>query len=75
MPPFLVCSPPLFLLLPGLFVPMHRVSKAMHQAAGDRRRKAAAKRDPLLVASQAIEAQSQVQMNTELQVRGTCHIM
>ena len=55
----------------GLFVPMHRISKAAHQPH-ERRRKARGEmtkgRDSLTVTNKAINAQAQLQMNTELQV-------
>lgn len=55
----------------GLFVPMHRISKAVHQPH-ERRRKVRGEtkgRDSLTATNKAINAQSQLQMNTELQVR------
>ena len=55
----------------GLFVPMHRISKAAHQPH-ERRRKARGEttkgRDSLTATNKAINAQAQLQMNTELQV-------
>lgn len=52
---------------PGLFVPMHRISKAAHQPR-ERRKKLNGKKDSLYITRKAIEAQSQLQMNTDLQV-------
>ena len=54
----------------GLFVPMHRVSKAVHQPH-ERKRKVRGEtkgRSSLSATNKAIDAQAQLQMNTELQV-------
>ena len=53
----------------GLFVPMHRISKAMQQPREKRKKTKEAKgRDSLAATNKAIDAQAQLQMNTELQV-------
>lgn len=56
----------------GLFVPMHRISKAVHQPHESRRRKGRGgetkSRDSMAATNKAINAQAQLQMNTELQV-------
>ena len=65
---------PIFLLpsflSPGLFVPMHRISKAVQQSPS-RTKKLNGKKDSLYITKKAIEAQSQIQMNTDLQVQIT----
>ena len=57
-------------LSPGLFVPMHRISKAVQQSPS-RTKKLNGKKDSLYITNKAIEAQSQIQMNTDLQVQIT----
>ena len=53
----------------GLFVPMHRISKAIHQPREKRKRTKESKgRDSLAATNKAIDAQAQLRMNTELQV-------
>jgi len=56
----------------GLFVPMHRISKSNsdHQQTADkkRRKKTERHRDSFTVTSMAIEAQSQLRMNNEIEV-------
>ena len=54
----------------GLFVPMHRISKAVHQTRERRKKTKQSKaRDSLAATNKAIDAQAELQMNTELQVR------
>ena len=54
----------------GLFVPMSRISKAGHQTREKRKKAREAKgRDSLAATNRAIDAQAQLQMNTDLQVR------
>ena len=55
----------------GLFVPMNRISKAAVQQPRERRKrtKETKARDSLSATNKAIDAQAQLQMNTELQVR------
>lgn len=55
----------------GLFVPMHRVSRDAKDTRQDRKKKLVKKRDPLLTSSLAVEVQSHVQKNSEMQV-GVC---
>ncbi|XP_064382519.1 CAP-Gly domain-containing linker protein 4-like isoform X2 [Halichondria panicea] len=54
----------------GIFVPMHRVSKALSQPPEKKRKKKSElkARDSLYTTNKAIEAQAQIQMNSELQV-------
>ena len=53
----------------GLFVPMHRISKAGQQTRERRKKARETKgRDSLAATNKAIDAQAQLQMNTDLQV-------
>ena len=61
---YFICKPKY-----GLFVPMHRIGKAVHQPHERKKRtKEAKNRDSLAATNKAIDAQAQVQMNTDLQV-------
>ncbi len=63
---------PFILMCTGIFVPMHRISKALSQPPEKKRRKKSEKlrtRDSLYTTNKAIEAQAQLQMNSELQVK------
>lgn len=51
----------------GLFVPMHRISKEVNVSEKKKKKKMRV-RDSFIITRNAIEAQSQLQMNSELEV-------